>query len=493
MKNQVQLITYVDRLGGGNLADLKALLDNQLKGLFGGIHLLPFFFPIDGEDAGFDPADHTKVDERLGDWEDIQRLATEYDLMADMIVNHVSAESKKFKDYLAKGSESEYRHLFLQMHDVFPEGVKEGELLKLYRPRPGLPFSSIPFDDGRKGLFWTTFTAKQIDINVTHAQGWGYLIDILDTFERNGITLIRLDAAGYAVKKPGTNCFMIPETFDFIQRLKKEANSRGMEVLVEIHAHYKTQIHIAEHSDWVYDFALPPLVLHSIFQKTSSALKTWFAQSPRNAITVLDTHDGIGIVDAGPSSSTKNDGLLDADEVDHLVKEIHLRSKGGSLKATGAAASNVDLYQVNCSFFDALGQDTNTHMLARLIQFFAPGVPQVYYMGLLSGKNDLKLLEETGVGRDINRHYYDTQEIALETKTPENQALFSLICFRNHHPAFDGEFELLDSADHELRLIYFTEKSSAALFIDFVTLSFKVTSVVNEEERIYTQWSDFSR
>ncbi|MFM2119131.1 MAG: hypothetical protein RL722_599, partial [Pseudomonadota bacterium] len=192
MKNQVQLITYVDRLGGGGLRDLAALLRGPLAGLFGGVHLLPFFHPIDGADAGFDPIDHTLVDPRLGDWQDIHALTEQVDVMADVIVNHMSSDSPQFADYARRGAASPYAGLFLTYDSVFPQGATEAELLAIYRPRPGLPFTFAALADGSKRLLWTTFTGQQVDIDVSHPQGQAYLDGILKTFAANGIRMVRL-------------------------------------------------------------------------------------------------------------------------------------------------------------------------------------------------------------------------------------------------------------------------------------------------------------
>ena len=219
MKNQVQLIAYVDRLTGGGIRELQALLDGPLAGVIGGAHLLPFFHPIDGSDAGFDPIDHTWVDPRLGSWEDMKALGSRVELMADLIVNHVSSKSPQFLDYSAKGSDSEFAGLFLTYDRVFPQGATEADLLKIYRPRPGLPFAYTALATGEKRLLWTTFTPQQIDIDVTHRLGKAYLDSILERFHAAGIRSIRMDAVGYAIKKPGTSCFMIPETFEFIDQL----------------------------------------------------------------------------------------------------------------------------------------------------------------------------------------------------------------------------------------------------------------------------------
>jgi len=125
MKNKVQLITYADRITGQDINALTTLLNGQLNGVFGGVHLLPFYNPIDGSDAGFDPIDHSEVDSRIGTWADIQALGENHDLMADLIVNHVSAQSYQFQDVLAKGKQSEFWDLFLTKEDVFPNGMSE--------------------------------------------------------------------------------------------------------------------------------------------------------------------------------------------------------------------------------------------------------------------------------------------------------------------------------------------------------------------------------
>ena len=213
-RSGVQLITYADRLGG-TLRGLKDLLDGPLHGVFDGVHILPFFTPFDGADAGFDPVDHTEVDPRLGTWDDVRAIGSTHTLMVDMIVNHVSADSPEFRDVVARGTESPHMGLFLTMSDVYPAGADERELVGIYRPRPGLPFTPMTLGTDRR-LVWTTFTPQQIDINVDDPAGQAYLDRVLTTLAEGGVTMIRLDAAGYAVKRAGTSSFMTPHTFEFI-------------------------------------------------------------------------------------------------------------------------------------------------------------------------------------------------------------------------------------------------------------------------------------
>ncbi len=218
MKNQVHLITYPNRLGGSTLKDLGKVLAGPFEGLFAGVHILPFFLPVNGVDAGFDPIDHTTVDPDIGTWQDIRALGERTDLVADLIVNHISVRSPTFIDFLQRGQSSPYKDIFLTYRDVFPQGATEQDLAEIYRPRPGLPFTRFLIES-KPRLLWTTFTNEQVDINVNSEAGWNYLQSILDVFANHGVRTVRLDAVGNACKKQGTSCFMIPETYQFIQKL----------------------------------------------------------------------------------------------------------------------------------------------------------------------------------------------------------------------------------------------------------------------------------
>ena len=477
MNDQVQLITYVDRLSGGGLRDLKALLQGPLANVFGGVHLLPFFDPIDGADAGFDPIDHTRVDARLGTWDDVREIGALMDVMADVIVNHMSDESPQFLDYSRLGRGSDFNGMFLTFDRVFPAGASEQDLLDIYRPRPGLPLRYTALANGEHRILWSTFTPQQVDIDVEHPTGRQYLETILDRLSTSGVNMVRLDAVGYAIKRAGTNCFMTPETFEFIERFAESARARGMEVLVEVHSHYSKQIEIADRVDWVYDFALPPLLLHAFTFGTAVPLKQWIEIRPNNSLTVLDTHDGIGMVDIGADAADREGrpGLVPPDELDQLVERIHANSRGESRQATGAAASNLDLYQVNCTYYDALARDDLAYLLARAVQLFLPGIPQIYYVGLLAGGNDMELLAASGVGRDINRHRYAPGEAEAELARPVVRELLALIRKRNDCVAFTGCFRSAPCSADSLTLEWTQGEDEARLSVNFRTLDYELS------------------
>ena len=190
----------------------------------------------------------------------------------------------------------------------------------------------------------------------------------------------------------------------------------------------------------------------------------WTDIRPNNAVTVLDTHDGIGVIDIGSDQLDRSlKGLEPDEDVDNLVNTIHANTHGESQAATGAAASNLDLYQVNSTYYSALGCNDQHYIAARAVQFFLPGVPQVYYVGALAGRNDMELLRKTNNGRDINRHYYSTAEIDENLKRPVVKALNALAKFRNELDAFDGTFSYTTDGDTSISFTWRGETSQATL------------------------------
>jgi sucrose phosphorylase len=248
-----------------------------------------------------------------------------------------------------------------------------------------------------------------------------------------------------------------------------------MEVLVEVHGHYQAQLDVARQVDWVYDFALPPLVLHTLYTRDATPLRRWIELRPDNAITVLDTHDGIGVADVAADRDSGAPGLLPQDEIDALVETIHLRSRGESRLASGGAARNLDTSQINCTFYDALGRRDTEYLVARAIQCFLPGVPQIYYVGLLAGTNDLDRLRRTGEGRDINRHCYTTNELQGALAQPVVASLVSLLRTRNTHAAFQGAFHLESADTTRLTLAWEKGAAFARLDVDFAEMRSAVT------------------
>jgi len=458
----VSLLTYADRLGG-DLAALEELLAHELA-VFTAVHILPFFTPFDGDDTGFDPIDHTAVDPRLGGWADVRRIADHADVTADLIVNHVSSRSSEFEDWLQRGAESPHQGMFLTFDRVFPDGAREADIAAFYRPRPGVPFTPYQGIDGRRHLVWTTFMPTQVDLDVHHPAGIAYLERLADTLAAGGVSTVRLDAIGYAVKTPGTDSFMTEHTLTFVAEAARIIRARGMRVLVEVHAHTSQQQAIAPLVDLVYDFATPPLLLHSLGTGRVDRLAEWLAVRPGNAVTVLDTHDGIGVIDAGPGAGRP--GILSEDEMADIFARAASATGGHSAAASVTPTWASMPHQINATFFSVLGGDVDRMLLARAVQVFLPGEPQFYYVGLLGGLDDRDLFAATGQGRDVNRHRYERDELLAALNTPVTRGQLALAALRRH-PAFDGDFRWSAPDDASLVLSWRHGDSTAELRVRF--------------------------
>lgn len=463
--NKIMLITYPDSLGA-DIRELHNLLDSYFRGAICAIHLLPFF-PSSG-DRGFAPLRYDAVDQRFGSWDDFESLAADYDVMVDYMINHISAQSEYYKDYLEKGSQSAHSGLFLSYTSFWgPEGPSARDVEVIYKRKPREPYVLAKFADGTEEKVWCTFSDEQIDINIKSDAGNRFLEENLRSLVMHGAKSIRLDAFAYAIKKTGSSCFFVePDVWDLLERCRTILDPLGTNILPEIHEHYSMQLKLAEHGFLVYDFALPMLLLHAIYFGEAEYLDHWYSICPRRQYTTLDTHDGIGVVDVK--------GLL-PDAAIEATKE-HLFAYGANVKKiyNTEAYNNLDIYQVNCTYYSALGDDDDAYLLARAVQFFSPGTPQVYYVGLLAGRNDLELLESTKEGRNINRHYYTKEEVASELKRPVVGKLRDLMRLRNSHPAFNGEFQHELVGTSCLNLSWSTRTQWIRLEADFSRRSYAI-------------------
>jgi sucrose phosphorylase len=436
LKNGVMLITYADSLGK-DLSELHQVLERYFKGAVAGVHILPFFPST--SDRGFSPTRYDAVDPRFGTWKDLEKLACSYSLMYDFMINHLSSRSDQYLDFQAKKDNSKYAGMFIRYQDFWPGGEpSESDIEKIYKRKPRAPYVTLTFKDGTTEKIWCTFGDDQIDLDIRNEVTWRFIEDNLKTLVQRGAALIRLDAFAYVVKKVGGSCFFEePEIWDVMGRVDRIMAPLRVEILPEIHEHYTIQLKLAEKGYWVYDFALPMLLLYSLFTGETAELAHWLRICPRKQFTTLDTHDGIGVVDVR--------GLLTDEQIEKTKNFIFEKSPVTKDIMTTAAYKNMDVYQINCTYYSALGEDDDAYIVARAVQIFAPGIPQVYYIGLLAGKNDTSLLEATKSGRDINRHVYTVAEVETEIQRPVVQRLFKLLKFRNDFPAFDGDCETASS------------------------------------------------
>lgn len=475
IKNQVQLITYPDSLGG-NLRTLNRLLISHFTDIFpGGVHILPPF-PSTG-DRGFAPRTYFEIDPGFGGWEDVKCISEHFPILLDVMVNHISRQSSYFQDFMKKGRKSKYADLFITLDKIWPGGKPAQEdVSRIFLRRPVPPFADVPIEEtGVVEKVWATFGSRdwseQIDLDVNSPVTRKLFTDILHHMSKNGVKMLRLDAVAFVTKKPGTSCFFVePDIYSFLNWIKQVAGQVGIDLLPEVHASFSIQNRLAEHGFYVYNFILPSLILHTLFNKSSSILQAQLKVCPRNQFTMLDCHDGIPIQpDVG--------GILEIDEAQKIVQICIERGANINriLSTQHMSRPDFDAHQINCTYYSALNEDNNAYIAARAIQFFTPGIPQVYYVGLLAGVNDHVEVEKSGENRAINRHNYTVDEVEQALEKPVVQRLLNLIRFRNEYAAFTGEFEVLDSDDCHLRLSWCKGEKQCLLTVNLDTCISMIT------------------
>lgn len=468
LKNQVQLITYPDSLGG-DLPTLNKLLKKYFSEIFkGGVHILPPF-PSSG-DRGFAPLTYLEIDEKFGTWNDLKDIGEDFDLIVDLMVNHISQQSEYFQDFLKKGRDSKYEDLFITLDKLWEDSKPRKEDIDKMFLRRDVPYSTFTIKKtGERETVWTTFgrqtPSEQIDLDI-HSKIYKNLItEFFKKFNKNNVKIVRLDAIGYVIKKLGTSCFFVePEIYEFLDWIKELADSFDIVLLPEVHSHYSIQYKLAEHGFWIYDFILPYTVLDTLFNRNSENLYKYLKDRPENQFTMLDCHDGVPV-------KPDMDDLVDTKSAKQIVETCLERGANLSLVLSDEhkAKDGFDVHQIRGSYYSLLNCDDDAYIAARAIQFFVPGIPQVYYVTLLAGENDEENVKRTGEGREINRHNFTIEEIEKSLEKPVVKRLLKLIKFRNEYDAFNGEFKVIDSEADKVQLSWKKNDKFCSLFVDLTS------------------------
>jgi sucrose phosphorylase len=285
----------------------------------------------------------------------------------------------------------------------------------------------------------------------------------------HGVRMVRLDAVGYVVKRAGTSCFMVePEIWEVLGWLRTVAAGMGMLVLPEVHDVYATHARLSAHGYWTYDFVLPGLVLLAFDTGDARRLAEHLARSPERQVTTLDCHDGIPV-------HPDLEGILSPAEMARLAERVIARGGNVNRLLSATRTDGLDVHQLNCTYYSALGEDDERYLAARAIQLFARGIPQVYYVGLLAGTNDQGAVERTGEGRAINRHDYPEAEVSSALERPVVRRLLDLLRLRASHPAFGGELTVETPTPTSLRLSRSAGQHRCVLTVDLASGVFDVT------------------
>ncbi len=437
------LITYGDALrreGETPLHTLAQVLHDRVGDIVSDVHLLPMF-PWTSDD-GFAVVDHRRINTALGDWDDVATLADDHGLVFDFVANHVSASSPWFTGWLA--GDPSYAGYFIEQDPDF-------DTSRVVRPRVSPLYHQYRRADGSSASVWTTFGPDQVDVNLDTPAALVELTDVLLGYLARGASAIRLDAIGFLCKESGTTCIHLPQTHAVVKlwRSLVDAVAPGTQLLTETNVpHAENVSYFGNRSDeahMVYQFALPPLVLHSFVSGSTARLTGWAREIGPVSDTAtwfnfLASHDGIGL--------RPTQGILDDAERQALVDRTI--AHGGRVSMAGAADGRERVYELNLSYLDALAApdevDSDAIVVAKAlaahsILFSFVGVPAVYYHSLFGSRADHEGMHGTGINRRINRAVLDADHLLAELgASPRRRAVFQgmadMLRTRRQQPAF---------------------------------------------------------
>lgn len=504
--NGVMLNAYPDSIGS-NLSDLISMLKKpEFKDVFSLFYVLPTFFNSD-LDRGFSIIDYN-INEDLVSPNDLKDL-DELNIMLkfDIVLNHLSVGSPQFKDLLQQGSKSKYKDFFINWNNFWEgqgamgdDGVvipKKEFLDKLFMRKAGLPILKVPFPDGSEQPYWNTFYQKvtvdkvtqqtfylgQMDVNAKSELVWEFYEKTLAQLKEFGCKILRLDAFAYLHKEIGqSNFFNKPGTWQYLERIKQIANKNNLTLLPEIHAEYGLKLHdeVAKEGYQIYDFFLPGLMIHTLETGNNKALLTWINEIINNGyktVNMLGCHDGIPVLDLKGKevNGVYNKGLLEDNEIETIMSTI--MERGGRVKNLyGPSGKKISYYQVNATFFSALGENEQKLLLARAIQMFMPGIPQVWYLDIFAGKNNYEAADIAGSGghKEINRTTLSMDEIDKRINNDVVIDQLKIMRLRNTSKAFNGEIRINDTSKNEIDILWENGNTFAHLKANLKTYKFSI-------------------
>lgn len=436
------MITYGDGFfddQGSTLDCLRRFCTEQLGETISAVHLLPCF-PFTSDD-GFSVQDYYQINPELGDWDDVEHLGQSYELMFDAVVNHISKSSDWFQSFLA--GEPDFS-------DYFLVSDPDQDYASVTRPR-ALPLLH-PFQrQGETVHVWTTFSEDQVDLNFRSADVFVQVLDVLLFYVSRGARYIRLDAIAFIWKTLGTSCMHLPEAHQIIQLYRHFIDQIAPQVAIISETNVPHHENVSYFGDghneahMVYNFTLPPLVMHSLYQQDVTTLTKW-AQSlemPSDNVCFFNftaSHDGVGV--------RPLQGIVSDQDIATLAE--HARNNGGFVSMKDNGDGTQSPYEINCNFFDFATNPSETDelrvqrfLLTQSVMLAMPGVPGIYYHSLVGSQNDRQAAIDSGINRRINRAKLDYRALADELEDPGSirNAVFSrykqMLHVRSQQESFD--------------------------------------------------------
>lgn len=441
-QTDVLVISYGDSILNGEQPPLQTLhhfLSQHFSMLINGVHILPFF-PYSSDD-GFAVVHYKQVNPKLGDWNDILRISTDFHLMSDLVINHCSSQHEWF-DNFKKGLEPGKNYFFT--------AEPTDDLNEVVRPRTSPLLQKVQTPDGDKYV-WCTFGHDQVDLDFRNPEVLVKFADIIRLYLDMGVQIFRLDAIAFIWKEIGTNCLNLEQTHEIVRLMRtlvEHANPQAI-IITETNIPNRENLSYfgnANEAHWIYNFSLPPLLVNTLISGDCHHLKTWMMSMPpaQNGTTYFNfiaSHDGIGLRPA--------EGLLSEDETLELVRTME--RFGGLVSWRTLEGAKSKPYEINISLFDALkgtkqgGEDEwqiERFVCAHSIMLSLEGVPAFYIHSLVATQNDYERMRSHGHNRAINRHQWDEAELNGLLQNPESHhrivlnRLRQLIQIRRSQPAF---------------------------------------------------------
>ncbi len=436
------LITYADQFrepARPALQSLHTFLSDHLRDVLSGVHILPFY-PYSSDD-GFSVIDYTQVNPEFGTWEDVERIGREFRLMFDAVINHISRQSRWFQAFLR--GEPPYTDYFIVVDP-------RTDLSGVVRPRATPLLTPVETAEGVKYV-WTTFSADQIDLNYKNPRVLLDIIRVLLFYVEKGADIIRLDAIAYLWKEIGTPCIHLPQTHAVVKLFRAvfDAVAPGVLIITETNVPHEENVSYFgdghDEAQLVYNFALPPLVLHTFRTGDASRLMKWARglTTPSNTTTFFNfiaSHDGIGVLPAK--------GILSEDEIHALVEKT--LAHGGQVSYRALANGGKSVYELNITLYDALNNpaepdpelDVKRFLASQAIMLSLAGIPGIYVHSLFGSRNCHRCVEERGYPRAINREKFDLSAVEgwLRSADDHRAQVFRgyrhMLQVRQQHPAF---------------------------------------------------------
>ena len=435
------VITYGDSILSTDekpLQTLNRFLDKYLRSSVSGVHILPFY-PYTSDD-GFSVLDYSSVNESLGTWQDIKTIAKDYSLMSDLVINHCSARSLWFENFLKDRKPG---------RGFFYTASPDDDLSAVVRPRTNELLREVKTVTGTQYV-WCTFSHDQVDLDFSNPQVLKQFVSIIRQYLDNGVKFFRLDAIAFLWKEIGTNCLNLPQTHEIVRLLRTliEQAQHDAVIITETNIPNRENLSYfgnANEAHCVYNFSLPPLLVNSLVTGNCTYLKQWMMSMPpaRNGTAYFNfiaSHDGIGLRPA--------EGLLSEAEINTLVNTM--QSFGGHISWRSLDNGDSKPYEINIALYDALQGTVNgpdnlglqRFICAHAIMLALEGIPAIYVHSFLGTHNDQQRVVNSGHNRAINRHQWDyhlLEEQLTDTESSHYQTydrLKNLLKIRRRQSAF---------------------------------------------------------